>query len=468
MKIEFKILYTLLILYFFSSTLTAQQTSWYKTFNISKHNYQYGNYVIQTLDGGYAVIARDNGGEKIYLLKVDRYGKQEWLKTIDSLRRSSCILQKSDSSFIIAGSDFQNAKIINTDKEGNIIWLRSYSLNNEACSFYKIKLLNNGELIACGDIAYPSKAYIVKTDSSGNILWQKTVSDSGLINALDIAVSGHHYYITGSSLNQGKLKTILIKFSEYGNLQWFKKIGSDKYGDGEYGLAITYEQANKLAVAGTLTDYTFPTGYIAKYDTSGNLLDRKFHNSIYRLSSMTKDSCGYALCGENRFGNNIRFIKTNLEGEEIYNRVLDISNKIFLFSININSTSDNGYVISGNAGPEDSSEVLVIKTDSTGYVQPVHIVTISSEIPMKFNLFQNYPNPFNPSTKINYTIPNTQYTILKVYDALGKEVAQLVNQKQKAGSYEVDFDGKDLPSGIYFYKLSTGDFSDTKRMILLK
>ncbi|MEO6694316.1 MAG: T9SS type A sorting domain-containing protein [Ignavibacteria bacterium] len=99
---------------------------------------------------------------------------------------------------------------------------------------------------------------------------------------------------------------------------------------------------------------------------------------------------------------------------------------------------------------------------------PVGISNNNTETPSDFKLEQNYPNPFNPSTKINYSILNTQYTILRVYDALGNEVAQLVNQKQNAGSYEVEFDGRNLPSGIYFYKLSAENFSDTKRMILLK
>jgi hypothetical protein len=83
-------------------------------------------------------------------------------------------------------------------------------------------------------------------------------------------------------------------------------------------------------------------------------------------------------------------------------------------------------------------------------------------------LTQNFPNPFNPNTIINYQLPISNFVSLKVYDALGKEVATLVNQKQNSGSYEVEFNGEGLPSGIYFYKLEAGDFVETKRMILLK
>jgi hypothetical protein len=101
---------------------------------------------------------------------------------------------------------------------------------------------------------------------------------------------------------------------------------------------------------------------------------------------------------------------------------------------------------------------------------PVGIRNISSEIPDKFELYQNYPNPFNPTTNIKYQITNNlpQQVRLIVYDALGKEVATLVNEKLNAGTYANMFDGSKLASGIYFYKLMAGDFVQTRKMILIK
>jgi hypothetical protein len=84
------------------------------------------------------------------------------------------------------------------------------------------------------------------------------------------------------------------------------------------------------------------------------------------------------------------------------------------------------------------------------------------------NLFQNYPNPFNPTTSLQYTIGSRQFVTLKVFDLLGREVATLVNEEEPVGDYEVEFNGNNLPSGIYFYNLETKNFSDTKKMVLLK
>jgi hypothetical protein len=89
-------------------------------------------------------------------------------------------------------------------------------------------------------------------------------------------------------------------------------------------------------------------------------------------------------------------------------------------------------------------------------------------IPYKFSLSQNYPNPFNPSTTIKYNVPSRSQIILKVYNINGKEVAELVNEVKSQGSYETKFDAGNLPSGIYYYKLISGDFSETKKMILIK
>jgi len=93
---------------------------------------------------------------------------------------------------------------------------------------------------------------------------------------------------------------------------------------------------------------------------------------------------------------------------------------------------------------------------------------ISSEIPQGFKLFQNYPNPFNPATSINIDIPVSSYVKLNVYDILGNESGVLVDQMLNAGSYQVDWNASNYPSGVYVYKLDAGNFSQTRKMILIK
>jgi hypothetical protein len=85
-----------------------------------------------------------------------------------------------------------------------------------------------------------------------------------------------------------------------------------------------------------------------------------------------------------------------------------------------------------------------------------------------FELLSNYPNPFNPSTTIKYSIPTSEFVSLKVYDVLGSEVATLVNEEKPTGNYKVNFNATNLSSGIYFYTLKVGNFTQTKKLILMK
>jgi hypothetical protein len=99
---------------------------------------------------------------------------------------------------------------------------------------------------------------------------------------------------------------------------------------------------------------------------------------------------------------------------------------------------------------------------------PTAVEVVGGAIPTEYSLTQNYPNPFNPSTNINFTLPQSGNVTLKVYDITGKEVATLLNGYQAAQTYHVQFDGSALASGVYFYKLQTDNFTQTKKMVLMK
>ncbi|MCE1163921.1 MAG: T9SS type A sorting domain-containing protein [Bacteroidetes bacterium] len=88
--------------------------------------------------------------------------------------------------------------------------------------------------------------------------------------------------------------------------------------------------------------------------------------------------------------------------------------------------------------------------------------------PVKFSLEQNFPNPFNPVTSISYSIPKNEFVQIAVYDELGREVARVINEQQTTGTYKVDFNANDLSSGVYYYRLTAGEFTDTKKMMVIK
>jgi hypothetical protein len=143
---------------------------------------------------------------------------------------------------------------------------------------------------------------------------------------------------------------------------------------------------------------------------------------------------------------------------------LSYPNEVAMFNENFNMR--NFWIENDIAYAVSIRGLFVIDFDD-----PSHVGSESVSSSELFFLMQNYPNPFNPTTTISYQIPEKGFVTLKVYDVLGNEVATLVNEESAtggAGSYEVEFNATGLPSGIYFYQLRTGEFIETKKMILLK
>lgn len=161
-------------------------------------------------------------------------------------------------------------------------------------------------------------------------------------------------------------------------------------------------------------------------------------------------------------------ITVNGTTNDVAGELVDANGTVVAFN---NGTSSNPFTLiapspgtytvnAGHAGPFrwDSASVTISLTD----------VGENSSTPTEFMLYENFPNPFNPSTTIRYSIPETAYTSVIVFDALGNEVSTLVNESKSTGTYEVQFNASSLSSGIYYYTLQSGSFSDTKKMILLK
>jgi photosystem II stability/assembly factor-like uncharacterized protein len=112
------------------------------------------------------------------------------------------------------------------------------------------------------------------------------------------------------------------------------------------------------------------------------------------------------------------------------------------------------------------SDGIILRTSNGG--NPIGVNPVSLEIPVYYYLHQNYPNPFNPITKIKFNIPQLSNAKIIIYDLLGREITTLVNEQLKPGIYEVDWNGSNYASGVYFYSLETDEYKETKRMVLIK
>lgn len=147
-----------------------------------------------------------------------------------------------------------------------------------------------------------------------------------------------------------------------------------------------------------------------------------------------------------------------------------IKNSVFTNGAGVSNNS--GFIVNSNIsqnfiGLSSNSSIVV----GSGFFYGVnYILSVETEegLPTEYRLYQNFPNPFNPSTTIKFSIPEPNQVILKIYDIVGSEVTTLLNQQMETGNYSITFNSPQLASGIYFYRMISGNFITVKKMMMLK
>jgi hypothetical protein len=263
---------------------------------------------------------------------------------------------------------------------------------------------------------------IVKINPTGVVQWSKLYNSTAGWDRCKGVVKDDlgNIYVTGETGALGfplTYKITTIKYSPDGNEIWLNEFGDSAGTDGYTGYDIAIDNLLNIYVIGqrySNSDFT-----TIKYNTAGSFQWAIHYNGLSNSQDVP------VAVGVDPNGN--------------------------VFSTGNSLDFTTGY------------DIAIIK-----YIQTPTAVDDEIENLISFSLEQNYPNPFNPSTNIQYTISSNQFVKLKVYDLLGREVATLVNEEKSAGSYKVEFDASHLSSGIYFYKLNSGSFTETKKMILLR
>ena len=137
------------------------------------------------------------------------------------------------------------------------------------------------------------------------------------------------------------------------------------------------------------------------------------------------------------------------------------------------SLMKNGFIFNYKIVAKDKNLIPEFSSSpDSGYYQCVWdnstMVDDNENHPLSFKLEQNYPNPFNPTTTINYEIPNTCLVNIKIYNLLGREIETLINEERTPGKYKIEFNGHNLASGIYFYRITSNSYTKTRKMLLIK
>ncbi len=402
-----------------------------------------------------------NGGDKATSIALDRFGN---------------VYVTGYSYGSESNSDYATIKY---DSNGVQQWVARYNgTGNFTDVPWSIAIDTTGNVYVTGQSNTGSSNNdfaTIKYNSSGIEMWVSIYNGSAFSynqkNSV-IADNSGNVYVTGSSWGGiTGFDFATIKYNSSGIQEWASRYNGESNAN-DQASAVTFDDSGNVYVTGG--SYAGSSGsyatvkynslgiqqWVSKYAGTGNW------NA--KTSSIALDHSGNIYVTGESGGNNtvsdFATIKYNTAGDSLwimrYNGPMNSNEGAKSIAID---NSGNVYVTGPSPGNGTDWDYATVK-----YSQQTGVSQITSVIPEHFKLGQNYPNPFNPRTVIRYSLIGNRFVNLKVYDILGKEVSTLVNEKQSPGMYQVEFDGSGLPSGIYFYKLTAGEFTETKRMMLVK
>lgn len=326
----------------------------------------------------------------------------------------------------------------------------------------------------CASDDYGRQLFIIKTDSDGIISWEKYYGLEGTDTGYSIVrADAGNYVITGQSPSfngqQGNPDLFLMKIDSNGDSLWTRSYGGDAE---DRGTRIRNTSDGGFIVAGYSKSFggdMYKDWYIVRTDADGDTFWTRVYDSGYEDVAMDvkelPDNAGFVVAGSMHYGQwDGCLLRLDANGDSLW--ALAIGGEDYEIFNAVEPTEDGGYILAGQTDSYGAggTDIYIVKISS----EPAGINFQDAALPRTIILSWNYPNPFNASTTIEYDLPSTSDVTIDIYDILGRKVKMILNEYQQSGLHRIVWKCKDEKSGIYFYKIESGDRIETNRMLLLK
>lgn len=433
-------------------------------------------------------VLTGNSGDNMLTVKYNNDGILQWAalyRTPLSARSFSYTVSCDNSGNVFIGGTSQMTSTNDRDMvtvkynaAGVLQWGKTFDGPWESADqTMKVLADNSGNVYVSGsstDSEWNSKFTLLKYNPDGDQQWAEIYQNPETPNndLMNMSIDNlGNIYITGYSLDANEARGFTLKYNSLGVLQWKASPPSNILSNSAFDIAIDYS-GNVYTTGAIKRNENSTEYYTVKFNPQGNYqwgqtysssiegIDRGWQIVVDDFSNVYVTGLSKGKFTQTDFAT----IKYSSTGVQLWAARYSGDNQSESFASSI-IIDKPGYVyVSGYSKISD----IYNKAVTIKYSQTTGVVNTSSLVPSKYLLEQNYPNPFNPSTKINFSLPKSSFVTLKVFDLSGKEVSNLVNRNLSAGTYEADFNAANLTSGIYFYRLETDNFSETRKMMLVK
>ncbi len=465
---------------------SAGTQQWFRRFNGSINWLDYADDIAADNAGNVYVTGRSDavsGNATCVTIKYNSAGDSLWVKTYVNAYCSRLLVDNSGNVYVAGrkgDASFCDYFVIKYNSSGDSLWSRTYSSAGSYPDEATCLAVDNAGNVYISGYAYSptpgphSVIVTIKYNSAGTQQWAAVFDRAtGSHKANDIAVDSlGNIYIGGYSDTASLGRTYLVvKYSSAGTPLWQARYSTGTPSTTIEAVSIALYQNSFLYVTGycvfAATYYDYVT---IKYNAAGvQQWVTPYHNGTDVATKLVLDAQGNAYVtgssSSTSNGEDILTVKYNPAGAQQWAARWDgaLHNNDQGRDIAVDG-SGNVYVTGRALSSVNNDDYVTIKYSQT----PSGVTQVSEEIPREFSLEQNYPNPFNPITNVKIQMSKAGFVSLKVLDITGKEVAVLVNREMNAGVYSIDFDAGNLGSGIYFYRMDSGEFSETKKMTLIK